>query len=203
MDHNIALLPESRASRFLVNLSRVIDEKVGSQVRLGFNTILPHLTLYLTRFPNRNIEEVDECLNTISLAFAPLKVRIKGWTMSKSGSIMLNCRRSKKLDLLHRQVIARTNVLREGILADVWRNHITELTAQQSRLLETVGFPYALELWAPHFTISKIDPRRIGRIEPILNVFEEEFYASEIGLYSSDDRGAVVQRIRSFELCRD
>lgn len=200
MDHNIALLPDSGTSKCLINLSGVISEKIGSQLRLGCNTTLPHLTLYLTRFPNRNIEEVGECLKTLSLALAPLKARIKGWTMSQSGSVMLNCLRSRDLDSLHRQVIDRTNILREGIFADVWRKHINELTPQQSDLLETVGFPYALGLWVPHFTIGKIDPCRIAGIEPILNVFEHEFFASEMGLYSADERGAIVSRIRSFEL---
>jgi 2'-5' RNA ligase len=200
MDFNIALLPDEPTCLALVNLSRTIASRITTQITLNGNDVVPHLTIYLAHFPAHNVHEVRNVLKDVCEKFPPIPVQLKGWTMSTSGSVMLNCESPRELRSLHEEITLLTNKLREGGIADAWKMGEGKFTRKEARLLEKIGFPYGLELWNPHFTVAKINPRNGAEIKEILNHFQAAFIGRKIALGSSDREGVVTQILQEFTL---
>lgn len=200
MDYNISILPSQKTEQRLIELSSKIHQSFDSQIRLNTEDSLPHLTLYLAGFPITTTHEIYTKLKAICSKYAPVKVQIKGWTISKGGLVMLNCIVSSKLKSLHREIITEINSLREGIVADTWMKGISDLNERQVYLLNMIGFPYALELWSPHFTIARVNPAYIGEVKPIIDEFEDEFIGQIVGLGYSGEGGIFTRLISTCSL---
>ena len=200
MDYNVALLPTEDTKQKLVDLSAAIESRVGTQLRLREDSAVPHLTVYLAGFPTANQEAIAAQLKHIADRHRSAAGLAAGWTLTRRGLIMLSCDLDDDARSLHANVVAAMNPLRRGTVACIWERSRDDLDAAQSALLDTVGFPYALGLWRPHFTIAKIDPGLLDDLRPLLDAWADGFLCSEIGLGLVGEHGAVREVIVSYEL---
>ena len=112
---------------------------------------------------------------------------------------MVECEGTHELRSLHQQIIRTASDLQEGI-ADVWAGGNEQLTPDEFRLLNEIGYPYGLELWQPHFTVAKINPLESFKIDDALKEFHAEFLGTRVGLCCSDQRGVVSGVLEAFNL---
>jgi 2'-5' RNA ligase superfamily protein len=199
MDLNIALLPDPVTNEALINLNRTISQNIPNRLELNAKDALPHLTLYLARFPDQFLLEVRSRVKAISDRYAPLGIQTLGWRVSKTGSVMLTCVGPTEMQLLHQEVTRDVGTLHRGI-ASVWRYAVNEFSKDESRLLRTIGFPYGLERWEPHFTVAKTDPLRSSEAKILLDGFRVDCICEKIAVCCTDQNGLVTRVLEAFTL---
>jgi len=103
------------------------------------------------------------------------------------------------MQLLHQEVLRDVGTLHRGI-ASVWKSTLNEFSGDESRLLRTIGFPYGLERWVPHFTVAKIDPLRSSEVKMLLDEFRINSNSGRMAVCCSDENGLVTQVLEEFAL---
>jgi hypothetical protein len=193
-------MPDPKTEQDLIQLSHKVDREIGSTFTLNKTSALPHLTLYLAGFPPPNVPQILVRLSQFCSTHNEVCVQIKGWVITGDGLIMLKCVLTKELAALHEDVISKLNDLREHTVADVWLKSLPGLNKKQADILEQVGFPYALQLWSPHFSIAKINPYLTDKVEPIISEFNPSFVGRTVALGLSGEGGIYKSLLLSYKL---
>jgi hypothetical protein len=190
MDINVALLPEHSLSEQLAELSQRLAP-LGNTLLLDPNSEpLPHLTLYLTGFEEDSVATIPILLEGNLVGLQPPALSIEGVTVSPQGTVLLNVHKTTELDSLHRWMIHKLNPFRMRARPRFWDDRRERLSPQEIARLEQLGFPQALDEWAPHFTIGKLDPTQaaeVGRLlgAPTLHGAADCIGVGEVGAHGS------------------
>lgn len=198
MDYNIALLPAPSVAARLVRLSERIGIAGGGSLTLGPSR-LPHVTLYLASFRSRSIGELISRAMHISSRYEPCRMRVR-WTITKSGLVMVGCEVSPKCVAFHRSLVRRLRDVRTVSPAQTWRDSRTSLNSHQRKLLNNVGYPFALGQCQPHFTVGRIEPQRAAKATRIVSRFDLTCTIEQVALGRVGVGGTFTEVVASWRL---
>ena len=114
-------------------------------------------------------------------------ILVKG-PSTRSGILVVE--RTPALDDLHRRMVQTLNPLRGGSRPQLWEERRGRYGPKELEHLANVGFPEALELWSPHFTIGKVAPDRAEAVNAVVGPVRFAGLADRAGIGTVGEHGS-------------
>lgn len=196
MDLNVALLPDAALAEAIVRLSKRLGQECGSTLVLDAeHGPLPHLTLYLTGFPEDGVEVIHGLLQrNVAHIFAP-EIAVSGAAVSPQGAVLLNVEKTPALFHLHGWMIHKLNPMRMEAVPQIWEERRERYGETELRRLKAVGFPQALDAWSPHFTVGRVPRERADEAAAIAGMLRMGGKAHTIGIGTVGEHGTLTKVI--------
>src|SRR5579872_4094329 len=103
IDRNIVITFEDDLANQFIRLSQAVGGKVTSKINLNHKNEIPHLTLYMSTYPTKNIELIINKLAEIAKSTKPFKLKLKSKSCHPTGTIFINAVLSDELYQLHKE----------------------------------------------------------------------------------------------------
>ncbi|MBI4094219.1 MAG: DUF1045 domain-containing protein, partial [Candidatus Liptonbacteria bacterium] len=148
---NIVIYPPKEISQKAITVSKELKKKGGLFFLDGKN-YFPHVTIYMTEFPVKNIPKVKKVLRNFAAKTKPFHATSLKYRQSADGYIDVDYRKSKEIKDLQKKVIALLNPLREGLSRPKDEARISELSKAQQRNIKRYGYRGVGAEFFPHIT---------------------------------------------------
>ena len=202
MDLNVALLTDPRTTLALCRLSDKLAAHLGSSLRLDPHWARPHLTLYMTGFPAEAMDAVRRRVQWLTTEQPRPLLTVTGWSVGPRGALLLEVDPTVELTSLHRAVVEALNPLRSTERAQIWEERRARFDADALERLESVGMPFALRAWKPHFTIGRIEPERADEVAGHLDGITFCGRSPAMGLGGVGPHGTFRELVEAFPFAR-
>ncbi|MBI4176027.1 MAG: 2'-5' RNA ligase family protein [Candidatus Aenigmarchaeota archaeon] len=178
---NIVIQPSPEISRKAILICREL-KKYGVFFTLDGEHYYPHITLYVTEFPVKNIEKIKQTLERMASETKPFKVEPEKYRQNRRGWIDVSYRRTGEVLNLHKEVIRLLNPLREGLVRQKYAEQTSKLSYNKQMNLAKYGFPLAFSLYVPHMSFTRFKDTH-KRLVSMLPNQDFSFVADRIGLF--------------------
>lgn len=164
VDRNVVITFNDSLSEEFIKLSSKIVQAVSSSIILNKDNQIPHMTLYMTKYPERNVESVIELITKIAKEVKPFNIIFEQIYCHTTGTIFIDPRPNKDLTSLHSLLVDQLNPLREGLYnKDELSLPGRGIEAKTS--LEQYGMWPVKENYKPHVSVGRVaDPEKEGPI---------------------------------------
>ncbi len=153
---NVAIYPSLRISKKAINISKKLKKKGGLFVLDGRN-YFPHITLYMTEFPLKNVPKIRKLLREIAGKTKPFRLNSLKYQQSRDGYIEVAYRKSKPIREFQKKIIALLNPLREGLLLPKDKAQINKLSRIRQHNIKRYGYRSVGAEFPPHLTFTKLE----------------------------------------------
>lgn len=195
---NTALLFDDALTSKFVNLSKQINLTIPSKVVLNYNEMIPHLTLYSTRYPKKNILKLERRLSELVKDVIPFLLKLTSKSVT-AGTVFIDAKLSKNLYQVHEKFVDGLNLLREGAY-DAKELELPGLTPGMKKSLVTYGMLLAKEEYRPHVTVAR--PFDSQRCQQALNLLPNkiDFTAKvvSVSLVETGPNGTCKRVLKTF-----
>ena len=195
---NIVLLFDESLTEKFINLSNQINQMVPSKVVLNRNDMLPHLTIYGTRFPQKNLKRLQQWLKGLIKDVVPFSLHFHSKNVT-AGTVFIDAELTRELYQLHEKLVDGLNPLREGAY-DEKELELPGLTDGMKRSLLTYGMLLAKEEYRPHVTVAR--PFDSQRCEEALSILPEKIdlrtEVNAVSLVETGPSGTCKRVLRTF-----
>ena len=164
---NIAIIPDEEAQDLAIEMSRKINEKLGSHFTLNKKDLLPHITVYQAHFPKENAERVKNGVAKAISQIEPLIVDMDGFSISHETFLFWRCVKSERLLRLQEDVIRQTNHLRNGLILPMLSN-VGNVSGEDKFDIQNYGSLLIGPHYDPHITIARIKNKDDGKNSLVL-----------------------------------
>lgn len=157
IERNVVLLPEGGSKATFMRWSQLIADQYPTYFTLNPSNKLPHLSVYIGRYPARNEPLILDRVGEIVREQHLVVVSFPGQFSVYNGFIFYDAAVAENPDLtaLHQRLVTALNPLREGLIPDVIKT-LKNLPTSQQQALKKYGTPSALETYFPHITITRL-----------------------------------------------
>lgn len=197
---NIVLLPDEETSRLAIEMSNNITGEVETYFTLDPKKRRPHITLYQSPFPNRNISKLADVVKAIAEKTEPVKMSLHKVTVEFGTFAFWTADNSPELANLHKAIVTQTNPLREGHIPA----HLASVPLEPADAedVKNYGLPMVLERYWPHLTLTRIkNPKDAGKAMEILGAERfATFQAKGISICNLGNHGTVNNTVIEFLL---
>ena len=193
----IAIFPPRPILAKSVEASKELH-RLGSVFTLDSRRYYPHLTLYMTEFPKKNLRQIKQLLHRIASQTRPFLLR-PATQRSHRGYVDISFQRSRAVLQLHKTVVRTLNPLREWLIRPKDKRRFKELTLSERRSLKCYGYNRALFGFIPHLTLTKLRKESKG-IRQRFDLPAFSFNAGRMALFRSAARGTCRELISQFKL---
>ncbi len=193
------LIPPKEASDLAVSISKTLSEKYDTEFVLDCINLHPHITLYSPEYPRKGLGNIISSLGDIARDTQRIKLETKSISVGEE-SIVVNFRLSPQIGDLHKQVVDRLNVIRDGRIPDKYKN-TDSLPADQKENMLKYGVRTVMKLYNPHITIATIEDR--SQLKQALSDVKwgiKEFTSDRMGLYETGENGTCKKLLKLFKL---
>ena len=108
---NVVIYPPTGISKKAISISKKLKKKGGLFVLDGIN-YFPHITVYMTEFPLKNVAKIRKLLKQFVAKTKPFEIRSLKYRHNKDGSMDVVYQRSRNVDGLQKKIIKLLNALR-------------------------------------------------------------------------------------------
>src|SRR3989304_7803232 len=150
--NTVIIFADALTAQF-VNLGQQIGRAVPSKVVLNYEDMIPHLTLYSTRFPKKNLAKLERHLSELAKGVKPFSLKLFSKSIT-AGTVFIDAQLSEDLYQLHEKFVDGLNSLREGAY-DEKELELPGLTQGMKNSLVTYGMLLAKEEYRPHLTVAR------------------------------------------------
>ncbi len=193
---NVAIIPPSEVSKRAVTISKKL-EQYGTYFTLDGKKYYPHITLYMTEFPSKNIERIKKLLHSIvesTLQFQIVSREIR--QLNNDGFVDVAFEKNTEVGNLQKRIIGKLNPLREGLLRKKDLTMFNTFSHLEQRNLTAYGYKDVSESYIPHLTFT-----RFPKLKNIILKNENcTFTVKNIGLFQSGNHGTCNRLIADFRL---
>lgn len=181
-----------------IRISQAIAKKYDSFFTLNDQDCYPHITIYMTKFPIKNLDSIQEELEETIRNMAKFKISLTETYANPNTFIGIHCKKDDVLTHLHETIVNNLNKYREGLTPEEDPTFLSE--SQKTNLLK-YGYIDAFENYWPHLTISRLKTfdEAIQAKEEI-KVENNEFIVTHIGLFVVGENVSAKKLIKLFEL---
>lgn len=117
----------------------------------------PHISIYITEFPVKNITKIRKILHKFTAKIKPFHVISLKYRQSNGGYIDINYKKSKNIMKLQRKIITLLNPLREGLMRKKDKARMSEMTKAEQKNLKLYGYRSVGAKFFPHLTFTKLE----------------------------------------------
>ncbi len=202
IDLNVVVLPDEKTKKQILSWSRVIAERWKTNFVLDDATYIPHLTLYQTRYPSKNIEQIKNVIRQFALGIKPFKVALSGIS-AFYGFLFYDAVKEKTLLENHSQLVDLLNPFREGHITEEQQGMLesSEISDAMKEGIVLWGSPVSKDQFIPHITITRLT--QMGEAENALSFLkpiEMSFQVSKLYLSNVDHDGTSTKILEEFPL---
>lgn len=197
----IVIYPPSDISERAIVVSKKLKNEHSLFVLDG-KKYWPHITLYMTEFPLKNVAEIKKLLKQFSIKTKPFNIHALGYRQNNDGYVDVEYKKSKVLSELQTKIITLLNPLREGLMREKDKARISNISKSEQKDLENYGYRSIGVKYVPHLTLtrfSKIDQL----VLPNNNETDFSFQVRKIGLFYVGDHGSCRELIESYDLYQE
>ncbi len=195
---NIVIYPPKEVLQKTMTVSKKLKKKKGLFVLDGKN-YFPHITIYMTQFPVKNVQKVRKILRDLTAKTKPFCVTSLKYRQSGDGYIDVDYKKSKEIKDLQKKMIAFLNPLREGLLRPEDEVSMSGLDKAQRRNIKHYGYRSVGTEFFPHITFTKLekfDKSALSKIEKLNFSFDVD----KIGFFYLGEYGTCCKLIEIFDL---
>lgn len=200
VDRNIVLLFPEVITNYFIAQSEKINAKVPSKVVLSNGDALPHLTLYESRFPTKNMGEIVQRLKRLTEGQKHFEIRFVGKSVI-AGTVFIDAEVSPVLLRLHERIVDGLNALREGAYHEE-ELELPGITDEMGDNLLRFGNLFVNRGYKPHVTVARTFDSELS--QEALKVLPDEINISspvyKIAFVESGPNGTCRQIIQEFPL---
>ncbi len=197
VDLGVALMPDDKVKELTIRLHKTLGQTHRTSYTFGVQCH-PHLSLYQSTFADyQTLEQAMQQLTDRRVREATIK--LKNVTMFPSGYVTLQCDNSNGLQRLHRDVLSYASRVRLTDVPTIWERNNVSFPPEKRANIETYGYPDALDLYDPHFTIGRVTDEDADRIRIVSELtelakpfLEYSFSPEELVVYELGVDGACV-----------
>ena len=195
---SIVIYPPKEISQRAIAVSKKLEKKNGLFILDGKN-YFPHITIYMTEFPVKNVPKIRKVLRNFVTKAKPFRAASLKYRQSEDGYIDVSYKKSKEMKKLQKKILTLLNPLREDLLRPKEEAHISELSVAQQRNIKHYGYRGVGKEFFPHLTFTKLKKFN-GSVLMKIEKSNFSFYANKIGLFYLGDYGTCRKLIEIFDL---
>ena len=195
---NVAIYPPAEISKRVIAISKKLKNKNGLFVLDGKN-YFPHITLYMTEFPLKNMVKIKKLLKQFAVKTKPFEISSSKYRQNTDGYIDVDYKKSKNINELQKKNIKLLNPLREGQMREKDKARISEMTKAEQKNLKLYGYRGVGDKFFPHLTFSKLEKFDKSALSNI-DKSNFSFRVDKIGFFYLGDYGTCRKLIEIFDL---
>lgn len=196
---NFALNLPDQVRAWSIALSQEMSRRYDSHFVLGKNENHPHITVCTIDFHNGHMQRVLDAVEQLAAETNPLTCTVQR-IETHQGYIGVEVIKSSTLMHFHEQAVKLMAPLRAQQHGDE-ANYGMTFTDEQIANMEQYGYPDAMQLYNPHFTITRLtDEPQAEKLVPSIQVCVSEFTVRSIGIYTMGDHGTCKKLFGEFML---
>lgn len=195
---NVIIYPPADISKRAISISKKLKKKKGLFV-LDSKKYFPHITIYMTEFPVKNVPKIRKMLREFATKTKPFRINSLKYRQNSDGYIDVDYRKSKNIKELQKKIIALLNPLREGLLRPKDKARISALSKTQQRNIKRYGYWSMDAEFFPHLTFTKLEKFNKLALSGI-NKLDFSFDVNKLGLFYLGDYGTCRKLIEIFDL---
>jgi len=183
----------------IIKLAMKTSKKLGGEFVLDCKDYFPHITLYMSEFPEKNLVKIGKTLkNSLEncKSFKLIDTRKCG---GKRGYVYATYMRDKNIASFQKKIVELLNPLRENLIRQKDLDRLQTYTKAERENVKRYGYRLAGRLYNPHLTLTKFPEDKIIDIKKI-RIPDLSFTVNEIGLYYGEEFGTCNDLIAKFNL---
>lgn len=154
-ERNIVILFDETLTQKFIKLSKNVNAHIPSKIVLNNTDQIPHLTLYMTKYPERNIQKVVEKISRIAQTTKPFQMKLIGKSCHASGTLFIDAEMSVNLYRLHEKLVDRLNPLREGLFNEEELT-VQGMTEKNKKMLIEYSMWAVKNDYLPHISVARV-----------------------------------------------
>ncbi|CAH0539261.1 2'-5' RNA ligase family protein [Vibrio marisflavi] len=157
VSYNVFLIPSKKVAATVQNISQQLkEEKLDSLYNQSY---LPHITLYLTEYPQERLKSIETKMELLATQFQPFDITLDKVERTKGDWLMLNVENNRHLQSLADNVTVALEPLRSpNPSLPNWVSKYPEKLASFKRY----GSPNVFTNFEPHITLlPKSDAKKL------------------------------------------
>ncbi len=194
---NIAICPPAAISQKAISISKKLKNKGGLFV-LNRTNRFPHITLYMTEFPLRNVARVKNLLRQTASKTKPFLIKAVKYRQHKNGYIDISFRKSNRVKRLQERIIKLLNPLRKGLIREKDKAEIQKLGKIQQKNIKLYGYRGAGAEFRPHLTFTKL-AKLDKPVFAGVKTQDFSFIVTQLGLFYLGDYGTCRKTVSKFD----
>lgn len=191
---NVCIFPNDRVSAECVGISQSFEDK-DTMFVLG-NGLFPHMTAYMARFANNDIERVVAATEDVIKQTSAFRCIHTGYFMTEGRYLEASYRKSSEFMDLHELLIANLAGLRINPGLPFIEGYFAPYNAEQQQNAKDTGYDLARNLYRPHVTLTRYIENGVPKIFPAMPAADLSFNLYKVCVYKADDNGAVCELVR-------
>ena len=204
---NIVIYLPKNIEEISIKSSKEIYKK-GGLFYLNKKTNFPHITLYMSQFPIKNIPKIKEVLKKIASKIKTFELEAINYRYNTNTNYVdVEFKKTIQINKLQNLIIKSINPLREGLLRkeDEIRILNPDLNQKIKEIINKKGTSSMGKKYFPHITLSRINKSKskfslnenINKLPNIQNFNHKLF---KIGLFFQGKHGTCSKKIDLFDL---
>ncbi len=163
-----------------------------------------HLTMYLTKYPESQLVNVENTVNAIAAHTSNFSVLSSGVTLKASDFLMLDVSNTPRLQILTDKLVASLSKYRDvNTVIPAWAVNLPE----KVQMFQEYGSPNVYEGFDPHFSIfaAKIPSdergefdKRLDEVIDNLNFSPATIQITGLGIGVANENGQIVKVIKEY-----
>lgn len=159
----------------------------------------PHVTLYVSRFPERNLPKLLDIVKEIASLHAPVCFSSTGVNV-KWRYVGITLALTDEIKKIHEEVVRSLNGLREGHTKYKETDSFDAMTPEELENIKTWGYAHVMNLYIPHITLLALEDEKNTPMVAESVSWNTEFFAPSITVLVSrkDGEGNRMQEMHEF-----
>ncbi|MFH1226085.1 MAG: 2'-5' RNA ligase family protein [bacterium] len=197
---NIAIAPPLEIIKKATRESQKLKNEGGLFV-LNQTLYSSHLTIYMTEFPLKNIEQIKNLLKKISLETKSFKLVSNGYRQNPDGYIDVSYKPPRELKILQKKIITALNPLREGLIRKKDQEGLKNMKGQGAQNIKRYGSYFAFSNYRPHLTLTKLPNYKADALKK-LKPQNFSFMVKQIVIFYLGEYGSCKKQLAKFNLIK-
>jgi len=196
---NVCIIPNETVSNECIQLSQSLKSE-GTMFVLDGKTKFAHMTVYMARFANNEINNVISSVSKSLENAKSFECKHIGYFMTKGRYFEVSYQKSKEFMHLHEKIIKNAKDLRINPHNPFEEGYFTPYTIEQQENAKETGYDLAHNLYRPHITLTRYKENMIPEKQPELKLTDLSFILHKICVYKANDDGTVYEKLSEFEI---
>lgn len=201
--YNIALCLPKRIADIAIAASKTLSRKKSAFV-LGTKDFYPHVTLYMTQLPDKNIPEAVRRIFRMVKKKKSIGLRTTGAPHITSGYVGINFKKTKRIGQWQKELVALLNPLREGRITKESRMQFLHADRTGRKNILRFGSQHVFAKFDPHLTLTKLKNEKNADYADIEIAASKlrgiSFRSAAIGLFKAGEYGTCRSLVKVFRL---
>lgn len=199
---NTALIPNKEANDESIRLSKAITDVVECEFVLDGKLFFPHVTLYSPEYPVSSTTQILKLVEKVSQSQKIIRLRNSQLKLSLDGGVGLMLKRNKTIDNFNNIIVDKLNPLRKGVLREKYldKSVLDSFNSEQRSNIEIYGYPYVMNLFNPHITITYIKNPEYWKKARFIKTKLNSVTLNKIGIFEMGPHGTCTKLIAEFAL---